>query len=713
MISTIRASLLLILATSLIPAAQAAGDFEIYHADDFPVQACTGLLGKTANFFESKKVAKDAYCSVKNQQALGTMAECIERLQESRNHNSRKLFLKSCKKSNLTEAKYLDAYHNATSFGFVDTTKDKSFNKTKPYSKPVLVSAKKIDAAYDAVATRWYNYNYAHWFGIALFAYWFGILFYAGAVNFLSFACPGLIMSLKGKAVNVFRRYVTLPALFGKTHAHHKTIFSHFHVMFPTRLESLIVFAWFVMAVVFCCTNYHHVSPNYIWPQKWNEMGRKIADRTGIIVLWQMPILVLFAGRNNFLQWISGWPYARFVYFHKWIARTVFLIGIVHAVGMTFNGRGIGKYYTRMAQAYVRWGVATLTMMGLMCFQALAAFRRSNYEVFLLIHIVLAIFVVAGLWLHTTEPGFDMWMWGAVAAWGFDRAVRIARLAFFGIRTAQVQLVANETLRVSVSRPAYWKPFPGCHAFIHFLRPTCFWQSHPFTIVDSVEEKDTITFYLKVKGGVTHGLYQYLSQQPGQKAQVKVTVEGPYGSPIPASRYESGLYIAGGNGIPGIYYEATAVAKKLGSKRRLQLFWVVRHYRSLEWFYRELQKLATLPIDTRIYVTQPHVGLVEPITSNITDDEVEQQEEQEKKSDVEESTDYIVQLKKSLSHIEFVESRPDMYQLVATEISAATTPLAIASCAHGSMVDDIRKSVADNLDNSPYRIELFEQIQAW
>ena len=67
---------------------------------------------------------------------------------------------------------------------------------------------------------------------------------------------------------------------------------------------------------------------------------------------------------------------------------------------------------------------------------------------------------------------------------------------------------------------------------------------------------------------------------------------------------------------------------------------------------------------------------------------------------------------KSLSFIEFIEEKPDFYNIVAEEIKQLSGPLAIASCAHGSMVDDVRKSVADNLNQSSYRIELFEQIQS-
>ncbi|KAI5962860.1 hypothetical protein CANMA_003635 [Candida margitis] len=705
-------SLFALLSVCLVSVNASDDGYTIYHADDFPVQACTGIIGKTATFFPS--TAKNGYCDVNNQPALGTMAECIEMMMNYKNKNSRKLFITSCKKKNLTEDQYYAALQNATDFGFVNTTAETGFNKSELYYKPVLLTQKKVDRAYDAVATRWYNYNYAQWFGIALMSYWFGVLFIAGIVNLCYFLFPSLIKSFKGKLVNAFRKYLTLPALFNKTHVHHKVVFKYLVLMFPTRLESLIVVGWFAMALTMCCTNYVHVVPNYIWPDTANEIGRKVADRTGQIVMWLMPPLVLFAGRNNFMQWVSGWPYARFVYIHKWMSRIVFIMSIAHAVGMTYNGRILGKYVSRFQQPYVRWGTVSIVAMGVMCFQSLMFFRRNNYEVFVMGHIILAVFAIAGLWLHTKPLSFDYWMIAAVSVWVFDHVVRLGRLFSFGLHTAQVQLIANETVRVTVSRPAWWIPFPGCHAFIHFMRPTCFWQSHPFTIIDSVVETKTITFYLKVKGGMTHGLYQYLAKQPSQTASIKVSVEGPYGNPIAINRFESSVFVAGGNGIPGLYYEATSIAKKFGESRSIKFYWVIRHYRSLEWFYQELQKLKDLPSITPIvYVTQPHVGLTEPIETALTDDELEQEEEQEKKSDSYEKEDYIVKLRKQLSHIEFREYRPDFYQIIGEEIKETVTPLAIASCAHGSMVDDVRKSVADHLDDSKYRIELFEQIQGW
>ncbi|KAK6455032.1 ferric reductase [Scheffersomyces xylosifermentans] len=682
--------------------------FHIYHESEFAVMACTALVGKTALYFS--KTDKIKYCNVHNQPALGTYAHCIEQIPYK---DARKNFLDSCAPFNLTEEQYLAAYNNATKY-LTNTTADPTFNKKKIYNKPAILSPKKIVGAWKSEKGRWTNYNYAHYFGMVLMAYWYLVMFVAGLCNLTYFIAPNAVNSLTGGVVNAFRKYITLPATFNKSHAHHKQIFHYLLFLIPSRLETILVSGWIIMAIIFSAVKYTHDTPNVIWPQGAStEVGRKIADRTGLIVGWIVPTLVLFAGRNNFMQWLSGWSYSRFVLIHKWMSRIAFLLSITHGVGMTFNGKGLGKYETRNSKPYVRWGYVAIVCMAIMTVQSLMVFRRSNYELFLACHIILAVFFIAGGWIHTRNDGYHQWYICATAVWAFDRAVRLARLAFFGLRTAEVRLVANETLKVTVTRPAYWKPFPGCHAFIHFVRPTCFWQSHPFTIVDSVAETNTITFYIKVKGGVTHGLYQYLSKQPDNKANIKVTIEGPYGQRQAIQKYENAVFLAGGNGIPGLYYEATDIAKR-SEKTNVKFYWVIRHYRSIEWFYTELCKFKNTNITPIIYVTQPHVGLTSPFISDNLNSSDEEEEEQEKKSDVaEESGEYIAALKKNLSFIEFREGRPDFYQIVAEEIKEANGPIGFASCAHGSMVDDARRSVADHLGDSKYRVELFEQIQAW
>lgn len=48
-----------------------------------------------------------------------------------------------------------------------------------------------------------------------------------------------------------------------------------------------------------------------------------------------LPILWLFAQRNNVLLWLTGWDYSTYNTFHRWIARLVAVESIVHGIAYT------------------------------------------------------------------------------------------------------------------------------------------------------------------------------------------------------------------------------------------------------------------------------------------------------------------------------------------------------------------------------------------
>lgn len=701
----------------------------VYHEDELAVTACKALIAKTATLYGKKD--KKAFCNIENQPALGTMAHCLVQgfNGTSLEQKSVAYFIDSCSKYKLTEAEFEASYKNATAY-MVDTTTVSSFNKTKLFSSPVKLKTKKIQAAYWSDYTRFFNYNWSTWFGTALVAYWFAIIIAAGIVNISYFLFPNFINStFNGTVSKSFRKYISLPALVSKSHANPFN-FKFLAWIIPTRLESILIAGWYVMALAFSIAHISHTGNNFVWASEEAEIGRKVADRTGIIANFLCPAVILFAGRNNFLQWISGWTYSRMVIFHKWTARCLFLFAAVHGISMSCSGIALGKFESRNAQAYARWGYVALIAMTLMVIQSIYFFRSRNYEIFVGIHVVLAVLAVCGCWIHTRDDGYQHFYYAAAAVWVFDRAMRLARLFVFGVRTATVELKANETVRVSIPRPKYWKPFPGCHAFIHFMRPTCFWQSHPFTIVDSVvDENDnhSITFYLKVKGGMTHGLYQYLARQPNHTANIKVSVEGPYGNRLPLDRFKNAIFFAGGNGIPGLYSEAISLARRESDKstQRIKLYWVIRHWKSIEWFYEELKKIENTRIETVIYVTQPGSGLaVDEVHSSEgtgSDDDVDK-DNNEKEFTLEKggkipldfkSVSNVDKLKQDLKFIEFREGRPHIREIVQQDIAESEGLTGIVSCAHGSMVDAVRCSIIENIDSSKDRIEYFEQIQNW
>lgn len=694
---------------AVLSTALAADGIKLYHEDDLAVTACQSLLKKTAIF----TLAKDGgYCDTGNQPALGSMATCLKM---SPHQGGINYFIKSCASKNLTLEEFDASYTNASKYWVTNTTAYPGFSLKKPFYLPVKSSQKVVTGAYDSTLGRWYNYNRSHFYGWALVSFWFFLVCMAGLGRLSFWVAPKLVHSFNGKISNAVRKYITIPALFGRKNSQEGVLFKVFDFIIPSRWETIIIVSWLLMALAMNIANIHHDSPNIVWTVESAEIGRKIADRSGIICLYLIPCLILFGGRNNFMEWISGWTQARFLIMHRWIGFAATIEMILHTVGMIYNGKGTGSFTRRNAKTYVRFGYVAVGAAIVMCIHSLAVLRKRQYELFLMFHNILAIVFIIGAWRHLdVSAGFGMYMYAATAVWCFDKFVRLVRLSVFGIRTADVQLIADETLKVKIPRPSYWKPGPLQHAYIYFLRSSCFWQSHPFTVIDSVAEKNTITFYIKVKGGMTHGLYKYLSTQPDQRASIKCSVEGPYGSRQPLQHYKSVSYFTGGNGIPGLYSSALALGSKNSTKsatQNIKLYWVIRHWKSIEWFYEELKKLEHTTVKTIVYVTAFHT----PLDQCFIDKFEDQSSAEEKKSDDEDKDSemsHVYNLMDKLSHVEFRSGRPNVTEVVLQDINESAGSVAFLACGHNTFVDETRKVVAENLPEGK-RVDFYDQLQHW
>jgi predicted ferric reductase len=121
----------------------------------------------------------------------------------------------------------------------------------------------------------------------------------------------------------------------------------------------------------------------------------------------------------------------------------------------------------------------------------ISVFRNSSYEIFLIIHIILAVFTLAGTWYHLDyrfqdDWGYKNWLYICFAVWAFDRVVRVGRMLKNGMRKASFRPVGDEILRVDIEG-VKWEAKPGQHAYIFFpvLRKFTPWENHPFSVIPS------------------------------------------------------------------------------------------------------------------------------------------------------------------------------------------------------------------------------------
>ncbi|KAG7191452.1 uncharacterized protein KQ657_003128 [Scheffersomyces spartinae] len=527
-------------------------------------------------------------------------------------------------------------------------------------------------------------------------------------------------MRLTGPISNNFRKYILLPATYGKKRNQElswlgKLIF----MLIPLRWETLVICVFLVLNFVLLFANLYYVENDPLFPTKKGAFNKYVGDRSGIGGTMLTPMLVLFAGRNNILLWLTGWNYATNITFHKWVSRISFLLILIHSICYTVIFVGRGDYKEEMKETYLIWGTVGTAVMGLIMLQAMLQFRRRWYETFVLFHILLAVFYIIGCWYHLADLGYLQMIIPAIALWGFDRVARLVRMFIYGFPEACVTLLGNgngidpltkeaATLKVVVPKSDHWRMSPGGHVWIYFLKPTCFWQSHPFTCIESLDGK-SIILYCKVKSGVTYNLFKYLLVSPTKEAKIRVSVEGPYSEPCQYKRTECVSFIAGGNGIPGLYSEVTHLAKKRQpSKGKLKLHWIIRDYGSIMWFYEQLEALKDVQVETTIYLTKPSQTLAHFDSNKDTDDD-----DAEKKSRESVSLD-IAHLKSCLSHINFVEGKPLVDDIIRNDLEETSKSVAFVACGHPMMVDDARYALVQSLtQNKGKRVDFYEALQVW
>ncbi|ODQ77000.1 hypothetical protein BABINDRAFT_15867, partial [Babjeviella inositovora NRRL Y-12698] len=531
-------------------------------------------------------------------------------------------------------------------------------NATLISYSPITVEPKEVKVYYESNYNMLNNYTASLNIGAGFIALVTLFMVVSGIANWAVLLCPRLVMRLNGSLSKALKRHITLPAMYSTNKNVPPKLFGLPHGLLPTRAESLIIFLLWVYMILGSSIGFHHVSGNPMWNGAQSEIGQLIGDRTGMLALFVYPMLILFASRNNILMFFTRWSYARFNTLHRHMARIFLVLVIAHGIARTINLFGVSTAnYRSSMTGYVLWGIAAASCMGLIVIQSILVLRRKSYEAFLIVHIVLAIAILISIHYHINSFGYQGFTWVTIGIWGLDRVIRLIRMFSFGIKEANVKLIAGETVKVTVPKPKHWNAKPGQYAFVSFMMPACFWQSHPFTMITETESE--LSFAIKVKGGVTLSLYKHLVSMPSQTATIK--------------KYNQSLLMASGNGIPGMYDHAMRL-DATNAKHSVKLVWVMRNYMSLSWMYEEMKKLGSTKVETIVYVTRPNDFIrknLELFGSDSAGSESDKYDKGKEEVKVKTEINSVHKLQESLPHIEFREGRPDIDGIIVDEISLA------------------------------------------
>ncbi|KAF7556911.1 hypothetical protein G7046_g6172 [Stylonectria norvegica] len=623
----------------------------------------------------------------------------------------------------------LIANYSSEDIGKIRRVEQEDTNKSYTFFEVVLPSVEFFGAWFDTLDSVSYVNRYHFNYGAAMIVFW-AIVVAIGVGSRLTSVISNLQIvphqSLKPlRKVWDFYTWlsssITVPATFGYRCAQKVgwgTV--------PPRLQSLTIFAFLTINVVFSIHGYRIVKHNLYFEGITGQILRYVSDRTGIISFANFPMIWLFGMRNNLLMWLTGWDFGTYSNFHRWVARIATVQAIIHSVGYTILilREGGWEYFAYWWTLMFWWAgeLATIFMallMGLSCYWI----RRHHYETFLIIHIVMSIIILVAMLGHVSifEGEYDLLFWIPALIWISDRAVRVLRVLAFNSKfwntwgTATYSPSSN-IIRLNIPwASSLYRPAPGTYYYLHVLGGPRFWESHPFTVAsvldcnrpstkafgeqvpllepyesgansdptgdDSDIDPSSMTFLIRPYDGFTSRLRETAAASWPRKVPVRVLVDGPYGHTQPFHLYDNVTFVVGGSGIvvPLSYLRSLTGTS---SPRAVRIHWAVRE---------PAFALEVLRNDIGEALGSSNLTIELHLTSHTRDD----------------LNDWPAQVTVRSGRIDARSA------IMSARAKADKGFTAVVACGPGQMADDARRTVVDLLAQGATRIEYFEESFQW
>ena len=385
-------------------------------------------------------------------------------------------------------------------------------------------------------------------------------------------------------------------------------------------ISLLLVYLGFVLALEF-------IDNDIPGAQHYTALGL----RAGWLAIAQVPLLILLAGKNNLIGFVTGVSYERLNVLHRWVSRMLLLLATLH---LGYQNYGWDQYGLRQLEwstdSCPPTGIAAYAILLWINLTTFAPMRNFSYEFFVVQHLITFFGFIIAIMFHLPSTALysRVWIYIPIVLYFLDRVIRTSRYAYNNITPGHASLTALDggvtKIRVPVKHIKRWKP--GSHVLLSIPR-LGLGQSHPATIasIPSSHNNDLI-FILKGHRGFTNRLVKSATssttsllpstkQDSSTPQQTHIAlIDGPYGgSQSDFAAFDSVLLIAGSTGITFILPILLDIAHRASSSRlpvrHLSFVWVIKNTAWTSWISNELisafQTLRNAGIETelKIFVT--------------------------------------------------------------------------------------------------------------
>jgi len=351
------------------------------------------------------------------------------------------------------------------------------------------------------------------------------------------------------------------------------------------------------------------------------------ADRTSLLFVANLPLLYLFAAKNQPLKLLTGYSYEGLNIIHRRLGEVMCLLALLHSIGM------IGVWYTILrpvGMTLVKFLLMKMILLGigafvayeLIYFTSLGSFRQRWYELFLGLHVILQAAALILVWFH--HHGSRPYVGAALAIFLIDRLVYRMfikrKTTSASLRVMEDEKTVALCTQVSLGKQrsvlSYlcgtsniaggWKTTEHVFLTVPSLAHKHIIQAHPFTVASKApsanDQEARLELLIRAQNGFSADLLRYARNH--HKAAIKL--DGPYGSQSAFHMLrdsDNAIVVAGGSGIAVTWPLISSLLESLGKNdlenlrkatdaRRLLFVWVIREQSHLSWLSRE--KLETL-----------------------------------------------------------------------------------------------------------------------
>ncbi|RWA11107.1 hypothetical protein EKO27_g4010 [Xylaria grammica] len=487
------------------------------------------------------------------------------------------------------------------------------------------------------------------------------------------------------------KKHVLYAPLFRKRHNREFQISSAVNVgTLPSRFQFLFLLGYFVTNVAFTLVHIPFV-------ESAADGLKQVRNRSGTLATVNMIPLFVLAGRNNPLIPLLGISFDTMNLLHRWFGRIVAIEAVVHTLAFYAgsalkNGWG-PAFLATFSSEFLLYGFIATVAFVVILFQAASISRHAFYEVFKIMHILLAVAAVVGLWYHLDIKGVNQlkWLIAVVPLWLGDRFARFVRIIYHNVgrggTKTLVEALPGNAVRVTVTMARPWDFRPGQHAYL-YMPTISFWQSHPFSLAWSGEaenlsgdklamnrqdilamRKTSMSFVIRARTGMTSTLYQRAAANPDGRLVTRCLVEGPYGGEHMMDSYGTVMLFAGGVGIthavPHMRHLVAGFANGTVATRKVVLVWIIQSPEHLEWIRPWMTQI--LAMDRRREILRIMLFVSRPRSTK--------------------------EIHSPSSTVQMFPGRPNIDTLMSMEMEQQVGMMGVSVCGPGALSDEVRLAV--------------------